>query len=472
MTVQREYERETTFDVPTVWQLPDLTAIGLQAAEPTTVELRATYFDSGDAVLRRLGVILRHRDGGDDAGWHLKLPSGKGRGELRSQASGTGVPESVVRRVEGVLAGRDLVPVVIITTVRRTTRLLDGSGAVAAEVADDDVSAASLGDSSTLVSWHEVEVELGSAGEEATLHKITKQLRRSGATVSQEQMKINRALGGLTSADLPEQDSAAAARYLRAQCAAILLGDIGLRDEPSSAAVHKARVGIRRLRSVVRSLSLSPSAGEQDDLARLDGDLRWLAELLGRIRDVDIMARRAVAMLHELPTDQVLGPITREVEERIAVDRRSAVDRLRSAWTDERYKRTLAAVAAFHAAVPITDPARTKALRKAQRRLDRRLSHAGDDPAALHAARRAAKRLRYTAELLVPVRPKAKATVKQAKRLQSVLGDHQDLIVTAAFLRQLAMENGAAAGHNGFTYGVLHAQALAEAARLRDRIKR
>ena len=39
--------------------------------------LEATYFDTPDLDLAAHGVTLRRRSGGNDAGWHVKIPQGK-----------------------------------------------------------------------------------------------------------------------------------------------------------------------------------------------------------------------------------------------------------------------------------------------------------------------------------------------------------------------------------------------------------
>ena len=123
---------------------------------------------------------------------------------------------------------------------------------------------------------------------------------------------------------------------------------------------------------------------------------------------------------------------------------------------------------------PPTGKALNKRARRAERKADRRLAAAvrtGDD-ALLHRARKAAKRARYAAELLAPVdNSTAKRTVKQYKRIQRVLGEHQDGVVASDTLRRLALTAGTTAGENGFTYGLLYAreQRTAEAARHRAR---
>ena len=90
----------------------------------------------------------------------------------------------------------------------------------------------------------------------------------------------------------------------------------------------------------------------------------------------------------------------------------------------------------------------------------------------LHQARKSVKRLRYAGELLDDLVPKAGKIAKAAKKQQTVLGDHQDLVVAADFLRRQGAQAGGRAGHNGFTYGLLMARVEEQAARIRARLYR
>ena len=86
----------------------------------------------------------------------------------------------------------------------------------------------------------------------------------------------------------------------------------------------------------------------------------------------------------------------------------------------------------------------------------------GDDlvqrAAALHEVRKAAKRLRYAAEPMVPVYGKdAGRFATRVKRIQTTLGDHHDLVVARAELRGLA-RRAAADGVDVFPLGVLYAR--------------
>jgi CHAD domain-containing protein len=95
-----------------------------------------------------------------------------------------------------------------------------------------------------------------------------------------------------------------------------------------------------------------------------------------------------------------------------------------------------------------------KAARKARARLAVAVER--DEPALLHRARKAVKRARYATELVQPLRGKgAKRKIKRYKRVQDVLGEHQDSIVAAGILRGLATRS-AEANSAGFTLGLLY----------------
>jgi inorganic triphosphatase YgiF len=96
--VHREVERKYTAGAKVVLPpLPELLA-GTSAlpdgGTPVTageevVQLVATYFDTDDLRLAAAGLTLRRRTGGDDAGWHLKVPAGADtRDEVRLPPGG------------------------------------------------------------------------------------------------------------------------------------------------------------------------------------------------------------------------------------------------------------------------------------------------------------------------------------------------------------------------------------------------
>src|SRR6185437_2041918 len=99
-----------------------------------------------DLRLLQAGITLRRRRGGDDAGWHLKLPAGPdSRRELQVPLGrGSVVPAELSRLVRAQGRGVRLAPVATIITVRRQLVLADSAGTSLAEVVDDEVSAHTL----------------------------------------------------------------------------------------------------------------------------------------------------------------------------------------------------------------------------------------------------------------------------------------------------------------------------------------
>lgn len=98
-------------------------------------------------------------------------------------------------------------------------------------------------------------------------------------------------------------------------------------------------------------------------------------------------------------------------------------------------------------------------VRRAHRRLEqttRRIACAPDPDPAVHKARKAAKRARYAAEIAVPVLGgTARRQVARMKRLQEILGDHQDSVVARNVLLEIAAD-AHRNGENTFTYGLLY----------------
>ena len=171
----------------------------------------------------------------------------------------------------------------------------------------------------------------------------------------------------------------------------------------------------------------------------------------------------------ELPPERVLGPVVIEIEETLATERAAAIREWQQARSDERYTMIMSTLAGWLVEVPLAEEQLDgrAVLDKAQRKVRRRLKRAGDDLHQLHRARKAVKRLRYAGELLDDLVPKAGKIAKAAKKQQTVLGDHQDLVVAADFLQRQGAQTGSRAGHNGFTYGLLLARVEEQAARIR-----
>jgi CHAD domain-containing protein len=221
--------------------------------------------------------------------------------------------------------------------------------------------------------------------------------------------------------------------------------------------VHTMRVAIRRLRSVLATgrpyLDRSVTDPMRDELA-------WLADALGDVRDAEVgrsrLDKSIDALVEDRPDVDWEADRVREIlwspllEEH---DRARGV--LDEVLASERYARLLDQLRALVADPPWTSKAGKRIRGAYRRRTDRELrrvdarmeaaldvTHTPDERArALHEARKAAKRARYAVEPLRPVYGKpAKTLTKRLKTLQSVLGEHQDTVVTREYLEVLVRQ--------------------------------
>src|SRR5664280_3182177 len=262
--MDRYSEVERKFDADPGMPLPDLTGAARAVSEAVASQLDATYFDTADAQLVRHKITLRRRTGGDDAGWHLKLPAGLDeRTEVRLPLGRATrkVPVALAREVRALVRDRPLVPIVVLHTTRIERRLLDPDGTTLATIADDTVLGQRLADGAVQEStWREVEVELVH-GDRSLLDAVGSQLQAGGLTPSGSSSKLARVLGDSAQPSpqaAPEAMSSAGRAtagavvlaHLLAQVDRLVMHDRGARvDEPD--AVHQMRVATRRLRSAL-----------------------------------------------------------------------------------------------------------------------------------------------------------------------------------------------------------------------------
>ena len=201
---QEQTETERKYDVDAGFAVPDLAGSGGVASmgPPDVQHLAATYYDTDDLRLIGSRITLRHRTGGDDAGWHIKLPvGGDTRRELHFPLDlpGQPVPAEIATRVTRWSGGAPLRPVARLETRRTVHRLLDQAGQVLAEVADDQVTGSRPDPAGPdrwreQDAWREVEVELKS-GTPEVLDAAAAGLAAAGARPSRSASKLARVLG-------------------------------------------------------------------------------------------------------------------------------------------------------------------------------------------------------------------------------------------------------------------------------------
>ncbi|MFD7656698.1 CYTH domain-containing protein, partial [Actinosynnema sp. NPDC059797] len=195
------HETERKYEAPDGVALPDLTGLpGVAAAAgPEEQRLEAVYYDTADLRLARAGLTLRRRTGGDDAGWHLKLPvGGDTREEVRLPPGRAAKhpPKELGSLVQVHARGNALEPVARIRTTRHRWQLVDDKGRLLAEVVEDLVSAQDAVDDSNVESWREVEVELGERGDVGLLERVEARLSDAGIVRSRSSAKLTRLLAG------------------------------------------------------------------------------------------------------------------------------------------------------------------------------------------------------------------------------------------------------------------------------------
>jgi CHAD domain-containing protein len=475
-------EREAKLAAPPGFELPRLGGPedGFLAEPQTARRLQTTYYDTADLRLARWGASLRYRPG---EGWTVKLPEGQDgallvRAEHVFPGDRRKPPAEAVALVRAFVRTGQLSPAVRMRTLRRPVELREPAGSRLAELADDDVQV--LDGRRIVARFRELEVELDQAADDDLLDQVLDRLLEAGAQPAEPTPKYLRALGGrerVLGPEIvpPELDGRATVEALLRHDLAtgtlrLFRHEAGVRTGEDPEAVHQARVATRRLRSTLRTFS---SLLDPEWTDRLRDELKWLADLLGQVRDTDVLLERFSEHLAALPADDAkVGP---RLLARLVDQRDSARRRLLGGMATERYAvllDDLVAAAAAPALLPGGDRPATgvmpplvarpwKKLRKAVRK-------AGGDPAddQLHQIRIRAKRARYAAEAVEPVIGKpAEDFADAVADLQSVLGDHQDAVVGEAWLREAA---GAARRDVALVAGMLIAAERASAADTRD----
>lgn len=488
-----QVEVECKYDVgPGAGDVPDLSALpGVARVAPAEqLDQTATYLDTEGLALFAGHVTLRRRIGGVDDGWHLKLPAGdRRREEVHSPIADPSdpdeaVPGELVDRVRAMVRDHPLVPVAVLRTRRRLHRLLGSEGEVLAELCDDRVEARTLGGTARIAQWREWELELVD-GPPELLDLAEPALVAAGAHLSTSVSKLERVLAE----SLPPGPSWRSAGPVGAQATTgeVLIAYLAehflrLQDEDrrlragDQEGVHQLRIAARRLRSALAAYApvLEPVGTRE-----LRDELRWLGEVLAPARDAQVIHGRLRELLDGQPAVLMLGPVARRVDDELHDAFRSGRAAADEQLEGERYFRLLDRVEAFLDDPPLladaARPARKAVpdlLRRDLRRVRKR--HRAyldaDTPdrrdRALHEIRKAAKRLRYSAEMAVPVLGARASTLSaRAKALQQVLGEHQDSVVARQMLRDLGIR-AHLGGENGFTFGRLHALEEAHAAEL------
>lgn len=219
----------------------------------------------------------------------------------------------------------------------------------------------------------------------------------------------------------------------------------GTIDDLDPEFLHDLRVAIRRSRSVLKEMGrvLAP-----DDLARSRADLRWIQEVTGPTRDLDVL-------LHEWPdlaspVPETMQGYTAPLLSLLREDRSEAFATMRRHLRSRRYGRSWAAWkdvlgggkehSGADATVPIGPLAARRILTVHRAMLEMGSAITGDSPPdGLHDLRKKGKELRYLLELFGGMWPseRVRPLVTALKGLQDALGHFQDDEVQVREMRGL-----------------------------------
>jgi CHAD domain-containing protein len=273
---------------------------------------------------------------------------------------------------------------------------------------------------------------------------------------------------------------------LRRQFAEMQAHEPGTRLGEDPEELHDARVATRRMRAAIKVFE-----GVLPERAKwLREELRWVANAMGEVRDLDVQVGRIETWKEE--ADEERSGFLDKVIDLTNKRRAEAREAMLGVLDSGRYERFESSFAEMlrrgpgaerelaqddgrdpsrepvTSAAPALISGRYRKWRKAAGRLDENSS-----PEAFHDLRKKGKRLRYALEFVSEVYGEpVQKLVKPLKALQDDLGDHQDAIVAAEYLRELGTTTGGPRVPRGvaFTMGVYSERCAREAAGLRPAV--
>ncbi|HTP98806.1 MAG TPA: CYTH and CHAD domain-containing protein [Casimicrobiaceae bacterium] len=479
----------------------------LKRARSRASRLTSTYYDTADGSLAAAGVALRLRRDGRHWVQTVKGPADpnsagglSARPEFEWPVNGPRLDPlrfatTPYRRALGKAEQRGLAPR-FTTDITRTVIPLTFPDSTMArlcidvgEVRTDD------GEPTLRAPMHEIELEL-EAGDARRLYELAQTLAADLPLAVQTSSKAERGYAlrqprhaepvHAHDADLPGKCAAGEAfAAIMRSCLAQIEGNAqGVIASEDPEWIHQMRIGVRRLRAC---LSLARGGIATERIEPLRVELRWLAHALGPARDLDVFVSSTLPAFREAAArgtgGTALAATLAKLASRAATRRREARKHARAAVVSPRFLRLVLAAAALAAspevnvdsrthdgtlAQPARDVARPLLKRRHQALVALSADLANAAPEARHAARLAAKKLRYAAEFFASLysRKKTRAYRKALAALQEELGAWNDAAVAARIAAELTdASSPAAAAFSGWAMaqGAARAEALAAA---------
>jgi CHAD domain-containing protein len=434
--VEERVERHVLFDAPE--GLAALESFG----EPVDERVfTTTLVDAPDRILGSNGLSLSRRLENGKSVWELDLPADGGVRTVSDAGGPARPPRGLSDLLVGVLRDRAVAPVATHRT-RRSTRRAREKGHDVALVALESIAVMDGRRVASKLTRIDVELILDQRSAENRLVKV---LEKAGASRREDAGAIAPQPGGTPL----EQVRTMLDRQLRE----LLRHDPGTRLGSDPEDLHRMRVATRRARAVLRAGGPLLDPGWSEPLRE---ELGWLGSALGQVRDLDVLLAHVNTQMSELDKEERFAAkrINQGLEREYLETRGALLEVLES----ERYATLLDRLGVSappprekpsEAELPALAKAEFRSLKKAARNLQ---PDSSDEE--LHRMRVAAKRARYAAELAAPsLGKRADEFVQSAKRLQDILGEHQDAVVAEKKIRELA--NAARATEVAFAAGRL-----------------
>lgn len=259
---------------------------------------------------------------------------------------------------------------------------------------------------------------------------------------------------------------------LREQLIAVLQNEAGTRLGRDIEALHDMRVAARRMRAAFSTFReyLSPTA------RAIESEVKWLQQTLGPVRDLDVQIERLQARMDQPDVD---AEGLQQYMDVLGTRREQARKRMLLALDSKRYVRLGTRLVGILQRGPARtySPGRVPAPIVGMEVIAKRygkLRKKGDrirkssPPTEYHALRIQGKKLRYAVEFFAPLYGKrADGYIEDVKKLQDVLGDHQDSEVAMETLRDHAAVNRRLHGRTVLAMGALAESYRLDAERLR-----
>jgi CHAD domain-containing protein len=445
---------------------------GPQVAAGETREISDTYLDTDDWRIYRAGYALRIRrvKGKSKAEATIKLlasedgaPGLKSRREISETLDGAdyesfdGKSGPVGERVRALVGQKALRPLFEVET-RRSAYSLICAGSEVGEVAlDEAVIPLENGAEPARIRRVEVEVEPEEVSRlENFVERLRDECRLSTAVASKYESGLSaRELSppeppefGPTDLDGSLSTGELAFRVLREQFGIFLAHEPGTRIGEDPEELHDMRVATSRMRAAMKIFEKAVPVRTQ----KFRDEFKWVAGFLGEVRDLDVQLERLDGWVLEAVEEdreplEALRAVLEEQREKQRKAMLRTLDSRRYARLTEQFgeflrcgpsRRSQASRQPILAAAP--DVVR-KPYRKVRKLGDPLTEESSGEE--YHELRKKGKRLRYALEFLSDIYgDPAKDLIKSLKKLQDVLGDHQDAEVASSHLRELSVAKG------------------------------